>query len=244
MRVKSSTDSKCPLFLEPEGLFELLNNEAVADVDLLEQGLALVEEASFEMPGLLTMRNRFRDRRPFRGLRISGCLDLSPSVGALIMVLADLGASVRWADIGSCEESDPISACLVDHGVSVFACAVEASDRVQDVIDQSLLFPGGGMPQILIDDHDESCLLSISRSACRSNFKYTNKTIELDAIEGAIDAEARQLLAELILVARWEIADSRDRSCDEHNMKIWVANPLVCQCESVVMLKSALFACA
>lgn len=203
-------------------------------------GETLVNAAAAQMLGIKSLVHAHRAQRPFQGLRISGCLHVTPGVGALIRSLADLGASVRWADVAADEMACNIATYLSQQRIPVFTCALngEGKGLAQGMVEKALIFPGERMPQILIDDNDESCLLSISEKY--DDVEAMTLSLALDQISEELNGDSRKLLVELMLLAKWEIRASDD----QHQLRIWAANPMLCHCNSVVMLKNTLCACA
>jgi len=48
------------------------NDYKVADISLAEWGRKEIEIAETEMPGLMALRDEFRDSKPLKGARIAG----------------------------------------------------------------------------------------------------------------------------------------------------------------------------
>ena len=70
----------------------------LADISLAEWGRKEIELAENEMPGLMKMRQLYRDSQPLKGARIAGCLHMTIQTAVLIETLLELGAEVRQAD--------------------------------------------------------------------------------------------------------------------------------------------------
>lgn len=66
-----------------------------ADIGLAEWGRKEIELAENEMPGLMSMRHRYREDKPLKGARIAGCLHMTVQTAVLIETLTELGAQVR-----------------------------------------------------------------------------------------------------------------------------------------------------
>lgn len=216
----------------------------VKDISLSNVGEKLYGIAEASMHGLNAMVETYKHKRPFQGLRISGCLSLTPSVAVLIKALTDLGASVRWSDVTAGHESDMVAAYLAEEGIPVFTSSDTAPVEAQSVVERSLIFPGDRMPQILIDDSDESCLLSIRTYQHSNDIKFETASLGLDKIKSHIGEDFQQLLVEVIIMAKWEIRAHQQSFNEEDDMKVWVADPMKCHCDSIVMLKNTLCACA
>jgi hypothetical protein len=69
----------------------------VADISLAEYGRKEIAIAETEMPGLMALREEYRDEQPLKGARIAGSLHMTIQTAMLIETLKELGADVRWA---------------------------------------------------------------------------------------------------------------------------------------------------
>ena len=69
----------------------------VADLNLAEWGRKEIEIAEKEMPGLMSIREKFSAEKPLNGVRIMGSLHMTVQTAVLIETLTELGADVRWA---------------------------------------------------------------------------------------------------------------------------------------------------
>ena len=69
----------------------------VADISLAEFGKKEIKIAETEMPGLMAIREEYKDQKPLNGANILGCLHMTIQTAVLIETLVDLGASVRWS---------------------------------------------------------------------------------------------------------------------------------------------------
>ena len=49
------------------------------------------------MPGLMALREEYKDNKVLEGARISGSLHMTIQTGVLIETLKSLGAKLRWA---------------------------------------------------------------------------------------------------------------------------------------------------
>ena len=64
----------------------------VADLKLAEFGRNEIRLAEVEMPGLISLRNKYKDSKPLEGARIAGCIHMTIQTAVLIETLVDLGA--------------------------------------------------------------------------------------------------------------------------------------------------------
>ena len=69
----------------------------VADIKLAEWGRKEIDIAEKEMPGLMSIREKYAPSKPLAGVRITGSLHMTIQTAVLIETLVALGATVRWA---------------------------------------------------------------------------------------------------------------------------------------------------
>ena len=69
----------------------------IADIGLKDFGRKEIELAEAEMPGLISLRNKYANSKPLNGARIMGSLHMTIQSAVLIETLKLLGADVRWA---------------------------------------------------------------------------------------------------------------------------------------------------
>ncbi|CAE7455725.1 ahcY, partial [Symbiodinium sp. CCMP2456] len=64
----------------------------VKDISLAKRGRQEIKLAEVEMPGLMALREKYRDEKPLAGARIAGCLHMTIQTAVLIETLVELGA--------------------------------------------------------------------------------------------------------------------------------------------------------
>ncbi|MCK4798222.1 MAG: adenosylhomocysteinase, partial [Spirochaetes bacterium] len=74
-----------------------MENYKVADISLAKWGRLEIEIAEKEMPGLISIREKYSKQKPLKGVRITGSLHMTIQTAVLIETLVELGADVRWA---------------------------------------------------------------------------------------------------------------------------------------------------
>ena len=127
----------------------------VADIGLAEWGRREIEIAEHEMPGLMSVRDKYRDRKPLTGARIAGSLHMTIQTAVLIETLVDLGAEVRWSSCNIFSTQDHAAAALAARGIPVFAWKGETEEEYWWCIEQTLSGSNGWRPNMLLDDgHD------------------------------------------------------------------------------------------
>ncbi|HQO39079.1 MAG TPA: adenosylhomocysteinase, partial [Spirochaetota bacterium] len=80
-----------------DGVMELDPKQpsAVADISLAEWGRKEIILAEAEMPGLMSVREKYGKTKPLKGLRVTGSLHMTIQTAVLIETLVELGADVR-----------------------------------------------------------------------------------------------------------------------------------------------------
>jgi adenosylhomocysteinase len=127
----------------------------VKDISLAAWGHKEIAIAESEMPGLIAVRDEFKDSQPLKGARIAGSLHMTIQTAVLVKVLIDLGATVRWSSCNIFSTQDQAAAALADLGIPVFAWKGETEEEYWWCLEQTLQGPNGWYPNILLDDgHD------------------------------------------------------------------------------------------
>ena len=128
------------------------NDYKVADINLAEFGRKEIQLAEVEMPGLMALREQYRDSKPLSGARIAGCIHMTIQSAVLIETLIELGAEVRWSSCNIYSTQDHAAAAIAEAGHGVFAWKGETEDEFWWCIEQTLNFPNGEGPNLLLDD--------------------------------------------------------------------------------------------
>src|SRR6476661_5270979 len=131
----------------------------VKDLTLAEWGRKEISVAEQEMPGLMSVREKYGVQKPFSGVRISGSLHMTIETAVLIETLVELGGSVRWASCNIFSTQDQAAAAIAKAGISVFALKGESLEEYWDYTLAALTHPGGKGPQLIVDDGGDATLL-------------------------------------------------------------------------------------
>jgi len=137
-------------------------NEAdykVADITLAETGRKQIDIAETEMPGLMALREEYGASKPLQGARIAGCLHMTVQTAVLIETLQVLGASVRWSSCNIYSTEDYAAAAVAAAGTPVFAWKGETEEEYEWCIRQSIKWPDGSGPTLLLDDGGDLTVL-------------------------------------------------------------------------------------
>src|SRR5258708_3095773 len=124
----------------------------VKDLKLADWGRTEITLAEKEMPGRRALRREFGEAKPLQGARIAGCIHMTIQTAVLVETLQALGAEVRWSSCNIFSTQDQAAAALAKAGVAVFALKGETDEEYWWCIEQTLKFPGGKGPNMLLDD--------------------------------------------------------------------------------------------
>jgi len=124
----------------------------VADLSLAELGRKRITMAEHEMPGLMMLRDEYKDKRPLAGARITGSLHMTVETAVLIETLLMLGAEVRWSSCNIFSTQDEAAAAMAAAGVPVFAWKGESEEEYWWCLEQTLEWPNSKGPNLLLDD--------------------------------------------------------------------------------------------
>ncbi len=128
------------------------NDYKVADISLAEWGRKEISIAETEMPGLISLRNEYKDIQPLKGANIVGCLHMTVQTAVLIETLIDLGATIRWSSCNIFSTQDHAAAAMAAVGIPIFAWKGETEDEFNWCIEQTVRGPEGWIPNIILDD--------------------------------------------------------------------------------------------
>jgi adenosylhomocysteinase len=140
----------------------------VADLSLHAWGRREIRLAEKEMPGLMASREEFGPEKPLAGLKVAGSLHMTVQTAVLIETLVELGADVRWASCNIFSTQDHAAAAVVvgpdgteddPRGPAVFAWKGESLEEYWWCTDQTLTWPDGSGPDLLVDDGGDATLL-------------------------------------------------------------------------------------
>jgi adenosylhomocysteinase len=125
----------------------------VKDISLADWGRKEITLAEAEMPGLMSLREEFKGKRPFAGARIAGCLHMTIQTAVLIETLVDMGADVTWSSCNIFSTQDHAAAAIAAAGISVYAWKGMNEEEFEWCIEQTLhAFEGGQPLNMILDD--------------------------------------------------------------------------------------------
>jgi len=124
----------------------------VRDPSLAEAGRKRISLSEPEMPGLMTLREKYGKAKPLKGARIAGCLHMTIETAVLIETLRALGAEVSWSSCNIFSTEDDAAAAIAATGVAVYAWKGMTDEEFDWCIEQTLVFPDGQPLNMILDD--------------------------------------------------------------------------------------------
>ena len=129
--------------------FFLYMNYRVKDISLADLGKKKIDWAEVHMPVIVSLRKKYEDSQPLKGVRVAGCLHVTKETGVLIRTLKAAGAELSWCGCNPLSTQDDVAASIVSNeGVSVFAVRGVSTEQYYQDIHSAM----GIRPNITIDD--------------------------------------------------------------------------------------------
>ena len=124
----------------------------VKDIKLADWGRKEINIAETEMPGLMSLRKEYKNKKPLKGARILGCLHMTIQTAVLIETLINLGAEVRWSSCNIFSTQDHAAAAIAKRGIPVFAWKGMTDEEFWWCIDQTIIGKKNWKPNLILDD--------------------------------------------------------------------------------------------
>ncbi|MFD1017269.1 MULTISPECIES: adenosylhomocysteinase [Winogradskyella] len=125
----------------------------VKDLSLAAWGRKEINLAEAEMPGLMSLREEYKDEQPLKGARIAGCLHMTIQTAVLIETLQALGAEVTWSSCNIFSTQDQAAAAIAAAGTAVYAWKDMTEEEFDWCIEQTLFFGEDRKPlNMILDD--------------------------------------------------------------------------------------------
>lgn len=125
----------------------------VKDISLAGWGRKEIDLAEAEMPGLMALREEYKNEQPLKGARIAGCLHMTIQTAVLIETLIALGAEVTWSSCNIFSTQDQAAAAMADVGIAVYAWKGMNEEEFDWCIEQTLFFGEDRKPlNMILDD--------------------------------------------------------------------------------------------
>tara|TARA_B100000683_G_scaffold67548_1_gene66239 strand:- start:74 stop:1384 length:1311 start_codon:yes stop_codon:yes gene_type:complete len=139
----------------------------VKDISQADWGRKEIKLAEAEMPGLMSLREEYKNEQPLKGARIAGCLHMTIQTAVLIETLVELGAEVTWSSCNIFSTQDHAAAAIAEAGVPVYAWKGMNEEEFDWCIEQTLfafkdnqplnmiLDDGGDLTNMVLDNYPE-----------------------------------------------------------------------------------------
>ncbi len=139
----------------------------IADINLAERGRFRMDWAAKEMPVLALIEERFRNERPFAGIRMAAAMHVTAETANLMRVLLAGGAEVALCASNPLSTQDDIAAALVSYfEMPVYAIKGESVEQYNSHLNSVLDI----RPQVTMDDGmDLVAMLHTQRSDLLNN---------------------------------------------------------------------------
>ena len=125
----------------------------VKDISLAGWGRKEIQLAEAEMPGLMALREEYKNEQPLKGARIAGCLHMTIQTAVLIETLVALGAEVTWSSCNIFSTQDQAAAAIAEAGIPVYAWKGMTEQEFNWCIEQTLFFGENRKPlNMILDD--------------------------------------------------------------------------------------------
>jgi len=147
----------------------------IADISLAEFGDKEIAIAETEMPGLVSIRDEYKNEQPLKGARISGSLHMTIQTAVLIQSLQALGADIRWASCNIFSTQDHAAAAIAKSGIPVFAHKGETLEEYWDFIDKIFDWSDGGTSNMILDDGGDATIYIILGAEAEQDISVLDK---------------------------------------------------------------------
>ena len=146
-----------------------MTDYVVADLTQSDWGRKEISIAETEMPGLMALREEFKDKQPLKGACIAGSIHMTIQTAVLIETLIALGAKVRWCSCNIFSTQDQAAAAIAKCGIPVFAYKGESLEEYWNFTHRIFEWPDGKTANMILDDGGDASLLLITGSQAEEN---------------------------------------------------------------------------
>ena len=145
----------------------------ISDISLADFGRKELNIAETEMPGLISLREKYSASKPLKGAKIAGSLHMTIQTAVLIETLVELGAEVKWASCNIFSTQDHAAAAIAKRGIPVFAKKGETLDEYWQYT-HYILDWGNDSPNMILDDGGDATGLLILGSRAEKDLSVLN----------------------------------------------------------------------
>ncbi len=173
-------------------LNHIMAHYRIKDESLAHTGKKKIDWAEEHMPVLVSLRDKYRHKKPLDGIRISGCLHVTKETGVLIRTLKSSGAELSWSGCNPLSTQDDVAASIaIDEGISVYASRGVSTDQYYEDINSAMKI----RPNITIDDGAD---LTVEIHKSINDFKSALYGGTEETTTGVIRLRALQKLGKLM----------------------------------------------
>jgi len=165
----------------------------VKDISQASFGRKEIQIAEKEMPGLMSLRQKYGSLKPLQGARIMGSLHMTIQTAVLIETLVELGAKVRWCSCNIFSTQDHAAAAIAEAGIPVFAWKGESLSDYWWCTERALDFGQGLGPTLIVDDGGDATMM------IHRGFEAEDHTEILDEEVNAEDEKELNKILKLVL---------------------------------------------
>lgn len=122
-----------------------------------------IKLAEFEMPGLMSLRERAMADQPLKGAKIVGCSHVNAQNAVMIETLVALGANVKWAACNIFSTQNEVAAALAESGISIYAWRGQTEEDFWWCIHQCLSGEDNWQPNLIFDDGGDMTHVLVTR---------------------------------------------------------------------------------
>jgi len=160
----------------------------VKDIALADFGRKELDIAETEMPGLMSIREEYKEEQPLKGARIAGSLHMTIQTAVLMETLTALGAEIRWASCNIFSTQDHAAAAMAAAEIPVFAVKGQNLEEHWDYQDRIFQFEEGTANLILDDGGDATLYVLLGARA---------ENGEMELLENPTSEEEEAIFAQI-----------------------------------------------
>ena len=179
-------------------------NSKVADLSLAEFGRKDIKLSEIEMPGLMKLREQYKNNKPLKNVKITGSLHMTIQTAVLIETLYELGAELRWCSCNIFSTQDHAAAAIaVADSAKVFAWKGETLYEYWECTYNALNWPDNIGPDMIVDDGSDATMLIHEGVKYEKMYEESGKMPEF----GELDLEKSETDCVLNIIKRTLVED-------------------------------------
>lgn len=169
---------------------QIKGESQIKDINLSDFGRKDIQLSELEMPGLMSIRGKYGNDKPFKNMKISGSLHMTIQTAVLIETLKELGAELRWCSCNIYSTQDHAAAAIVENeSATVFAWKGETLKEYWECTYKTLVWPCNKGPDLIIDDGSDATMIIHEGVKYEKIYRETGKIPEF----GKLDLENNEM---------------------------------------------------